>query len=573
MKKKINIDRPKVSSKDINSRQDFSSVLNQFNAFVKPPIYKTGWFITTIAGVAGIVILSSVYLLSSNPTADNVAAVEQNDGSAPQVNADTTQKSENLLSYSEDSPCVKPPVAEFNIPATIYLIDAVKGGEIIHSTGTKIIIPKNAFVDAEGNSLTGDVNLEFREFHNPIDIMLAGIPMHYDSAGLKMVLESDGMIELVGFQNGVRVEIADNKTIEIDVVASQQDSRFNAYYLDEDNEQWNYKGKPELVMKEQVNDFTYSPESLINRLDLGTLETDKNTAEKAYNSAVKEVTAYKKLEPKKPASEGDKTRQFALDVDPKEFPELSAYKSLDFEVEKQDPNFSPSVYKEQWEGVKLTEKVKGKLYNLTLNRPGLATTLSVFPVFKGQDLKTAMAKFEKQYKSYEKQLQTRLDTEETAKQEFEDKLEAWNDARDQELSILKSDENKASNYAKLEVIAKKLQVTKFGTWNVDCGINLPNGRQLDASFVDAAGNELNLGAVNLFEKGKNTLYTYNKERFGKLNYDPSEDNMIIAFVDDKIAIVNNAQISAIEDKKAKFVMELKEITPMLIQDLKILARY
>ena len=73
---------------------------------------------------------------------------------------------------------------------------------------------------------------------------------------------------------------------------------------------------------------------------------------------------HKKTQPSKPKSSKNKDRQFDLDIDPKEFPELKSYSSLTFEVDKNDRNFSADVYEIEWEDISLSEKEKGKSYYL-----------------------------------------------------------------------------------------------------------------------------------------------------------------------------------------------------------------
>ena len=133
--------------------------------------------------------------------------------------------------------------------------------------------------------------------------------------------------------------------------------------------------------------------------------------------AKKEVIEHKKTQPSKPKSSINKDRQFDLDVDPKEFPELKNYSSLTFEVDKNDRNFSADVYEIEWEDISLSEKEKGKSYYLTLFKGSAKRTFSVFPIFEGRDYKKAMVEFNQKFLTYEKELGQRISKEKKNKRE------------------------------------------------------------------------------------------------------------------------------------------------------------
>ncbi len=571
MKKKINIDRPKIDSAEIASHRDFSNILSQFNGLVKPPFYKTGWFITTVAGVVGIALLTTAIQLSTNTPKQELATISD---SAPPVDAiviDSLKKIEEF-NYDEDTPCINPPVKEMDIAFTTYKIDAQLGGTLTHPSGTIITVPGLAFEDLSGNLITGEVQLKFRELNNPIDYMCSGIPMDYDSLGHAMVLESDGMLEIRGFQNDIAVRIAPNKVIECAVATTNQSTRFNAYVLNEESKNWEYKGKPKLVKEDVfINDFTHTPmENSYTQQDLTILESAKDKASLIYANAKASVTYHQKTTPQKPISNGNKNRQFVLDVNPSEFPELATYKNLVFEVVKNDPNFSASVYSEQWDDVRLAKKPNSSNYLLSLFKKGTKKTFSVFPIFNGADLNLAMKKFDKQLESYNKELQNRKTKETEAKTDFEKKLQQWEKAKYDFYEQEMAKKNQVANQAKLTIVAKVLKVERFGVWNLDCGIALPNGAKSNIAFADNKGNKIEVGAINLFEKGKNTIYTYAKQDFKRFKYTPEETNVIIGFLPgDKIGIVNSSVFKNIENKKEHtFEMEIKKITPKLLENLR-----
>jgi hypothetical protein len=257
-------------------------------------------------------------------------------------------------------------------------------------------------------------------------------------------------------------------------------------------------------------------------------------------------------------------------VNPKEFPELSSYKNLVFEVEKNDPNFSASVYDQEWSDVSLSEQVKGKKYYLTLFKTGAKKTFSVFPVFSGEDLQVAMAEFNKSFATYSKELDKRIAAESQYKSQFEGKLEQWEKAKEKEALALIEKQNLSENDKKVKLAARILNVTTFGIWNIDCGISPPQGLAKKVIFKDQNGNEVEINYANLFEKGKKTIYTYNKSDFEKFEFNPNEENTIIAFLGtDKVGIVNNDQfVKNTASGSMIFVLDIQPFSEKLIASLK-----
>ena len=77
-------------------------------------------------------------------------------------------------------------------------------------SGTRITVPSGAFVDDAGKAVTEPVALTVREFHNPIETWLGGIPM---VAAGDAVLRSAGMMEIRGTtSDGREVELAPGRS-------------------------------------------------------------------------------------------------------------------------------------------------------------------------------------------------------------------------------------------------------------------------------------------------------------------------------------------------------------------------
>jgi hypothetical protein len=151
------------------------------------------------------------------------------------------------IAFTRENPLVRPPVAGLDVQKNIYSTNAVSGGMVEYPSGTKIFIPEHAFVDANGNEVKGEVTIDYREFRDPIDILVSGIPMVYDSGGVKGNFESAGMFELNASVNGQEVFLAPGKKVDMNFAVVDTASSYNFYRLDSKNG-WEYLGKPGAVV-------------------------------------------------------------------------------------------------------------------------------------------------------------------------------------------------------------------------------------------------------------------------------------------------------------------------------------
>lgn len=143
---------------------------------------------------------------------------------------------------TEENFVVQPVLPELDIAYTPYSIDAEKGGDIFIKSGTKITIPADAFIDKEGNLVKGKVEIKYREFHEMTDILLSGIPMAYDSAGVKSVFQTAGMFEFRANQGENDLKINPERSINVQLASFTTGDQFNFYKLDEETGNWNFSG-------------------------------------------------------------------------------------------------------------------------------------------------------------------------------------------------------------------------------------------------------------------------------------------------------------------------------------------
>jgi hypothetical protein len=146
-------------------------------------------------------------------------------------------------SFSYRHPLIKKPIAGVDVASSFYTFRAENGLSFTYPSGSRIFIPKNAFVDAFGETVAGDVTVSYREFRDAADILVSGIPMKYDSAGQTIDFESAGMFELAASAGTQEVFVAPGKNIDMQFAVTKTESSYNFYRLDE-QKGWEYRGKP-----------------------------------------------------------------------------------------------------------------------------------------------------------------------------------------------------------------------------------------------------------------------------------------------------------------------------------------
>ena len=154
-----------------------------------------------------------------------------------------TKTNQKPIVSSNNYLLTNPPLPELDIPYQKFEIDPSQPNVLFSKMGTKINIPSDAFLDKDGNVIKGKVEVSFREFYNPLDFYLAGIPMNYNDNGVDKVLESGGMVELTAKSNKNELFVNPSSKIKVDIKSWTKSKDFNLYDLDKTTGKWIEKGK------------------------------------------------------------------------------------------------------------------------------------------------------------------------------------------------------------------------------------------------------------------------------------------------------------------------------------------
>ncbi|MDF2451369.1 MAG: hypothetical protein K0S26_873, partial [Bacteroidota bacterium] len=444
---------------------------------------------------------------------------------------------------------IAPPISRLNVPYTSYKVKSEQGATLKHTSNSKIIIPKKAFVNKQGQDIVGDVEIKYREFHNQADIIASGIPMTYDSAGVQSTLESAGMIDIKGYQNGVPVFINPEKPIIVEFQSEHIADRYNMYVLDTVSKNWVYVKRDNSLkgLKTQESSRASASETASKKTDSPkTIELQKQIdaippkieAEKTvYTKKINRLP--KTHEPAKPYKAIAGRPQFELDVNYKEFPELEAFKNAVFEVGSENKNYSSKLADVTWSSAEVSEgPIKGKNYLLTLKLRERVEKLIVYPALSGADYDKALKTYESKFSDYKNLVAKREADEKRLKEEFEAKQAAFA-AEQKKLSeeMLKERLNKQfKTMDNASKVTRLFNVSSFGICNSDCPTNMPKGEQMTPIFtINSGGAFVRPEHTYLVCHSKNVVFNFYNPT---ISYDPKDTYSLCVIANGKMYLCN-----------------------------------
>jgi hypothetical protein len=161
-----------------------------------------------------------------------------------------------------EKPFISPPFPQLDQAYTNFELDAEKGDTLLFSSGSRIIVPPDIWVDSSGNQVKGKLNIKYREFSDAGDVFLSGIPLAYDTAGRKENLVTAGMFEIRSYKDSTEVFIGQAKNLVVQLASNESNADYNFYYLDENEKNWKYIGYAEPTVNPKIKEIKDSIEIL-----------------------------------------------------------------------------------------------------------------------------------------------------------------------------------------------------------------------------------------------------------------------------------------------------------------------
>ncbi len=570
MKKKnynINLDPKDLSSQEINQHKDFDALLQQVNTVPakKPFNVKTLYYVagSIAAALLGVFLYLGVFADQSMTTKEYLAS----------------------QSY------INPPFENIKPTYEKAVINVNQGGEHVYESGSKITVPPAAFVDNKGELVNGEVDIKYREFHDFIDFFLSGIPMEYDSAGVNYVLESAGMIEIFAEQNGIRLNVAPGKEINVELVSEisvpvadrEKVPAYNIYKLDEKKRNWVYKGQDDIEVVE--DDMT----DLLNQEDLDgpkqeyVQELAKIDRKENVELAAIEANIPKPVTPVQPERANGSDYVFNFDFTDEEVGfrnsgsvEGTAHEEINqlrrqyantlWQVAPGIDDFNENMVSQiAWEDMKL-EQINNRDYELTLINPNKTIKVIVNPVLNSQDYEAAVKQFNEDFAVFQEKISEREETLRVQKEELEKRIELERQIAENKyeeaMAIYKANgrDDLATDLMIKKKVINRFAASSLGTWNCDRPLP-PAVYHLNGEFVDNESKKYTQEMAYLVDKNKNTVYRfYAKDKANVLYNKYSENLLWLVTRDNKLAIFPPEKFKQIDKKEGDytFVMDLHD---------------
>jgi hypothetical protein len=430
---------------------------------------------------------------------------------------------------------VAPPLDDLDVTSDQYNLIAENGGVISHN-GSTITVPENAFLDSNGNVVNGDVEIRYREFHGLADIFISGIPMQYDSAGSTYTFESAGMFEIKAFKDGQELKTNPESLINVEMASKNEADYFNKYYLDETAGKWDY------ISKDSANRNGGGP--------FDSLNADQ-VAEAIQNveTSIKEILSAK---PKKPVQRDPELYSIKIEVDANQFPELTVYGDVLFQVLDNDENFVEKYKGVDWDDVELTKNESG--YLLTFYKDLEPHEFSARPVMDDQTYSAASADFDAKFEAFETRYGMRLEADSIAYAGLKARAIKITDSTNN-INYGNSAEYQAQLASRLITgsITRSFTVLKFGTYNSDYPQVMPVGRMLAIDCFINKDNEkdtLEYRSLHMADHETNVLVGLSSHSAEELVYNPThKTTFFMVTKDNKLAVFYPEDFKKLKDQE------------------------
>ncbi len=532
-KYKINLNQEKLSEKEIVQQMDFDKFMSDYVA--KPSWMLNGIKLYTLIGTTITAVAIAGFLI---------------------------YKTSELNSDMVPLPFINPPLKSMDIPFESYQVNMDKDTTILFKTGSIIQVPANSFIDSNGNNVSGVVDMNYREFHDPIEIMLSGIPMNYDSAGTQYQFESAGMLEISAFQHNKPLRLKPGKQLSVNMVSAASGDNYNIYYLDTAQKCWNY-----------ILENTYENKTCQKIFD-------SVPPSKSYAS---EVSPEQNQMPQKPSKANPDAYDFALDYDKTEFPELTVYDGIKFEITPDDKVFNPELAKQTWDDVYIKRHPDNEHYIVTFSSEKISHSFAVLPVFEEKNYDEALKNYATKLAQYQTMLQKRK-TRETTRGDSLYRIKAIFSGKVPQTNLNERFNNfVAGNFMAAspeKLVYRTLVISKMGFWNCDypaayfintvsfntAAFRIINRLKIDkivprysASFSDKTGTPLILKTVFLFRDDFNGVYAINERAFARFPFDQEHvDKMVGITYDNKVVYLTKADFGSIKINSNSIHFQLQE---------------
>ncbi len=509
------------------------------------------------------------------------------------------------------SKTVKPTVGDPEIVRKKYVVEAEQPRKLYYPSGTTFEIPQQAFVDASGKPITGNVDIYYREFKDIIDIFANGVPMGYDSAGQKYAFKTAGMFEMYAVKDNEQVFLAPDKKISFELAALDTAQGYNLYRLNEKTGNWNLNAplRRNSISREGRYSLAYKLYTQLMRTDLDTTSFEDRYADSSYARTFKIPFEYfngkKRL--LNPYFKLKRMYKYSLDKDIKKLPNFM-FDLMNYSTYREQATYRGYVWaysgnltkkdfskkyisRKKWTDLRISYMPTENVFSIELKSPSEVVSMQAYPIKPSfttdtkkyqktytkldyrynKALKKCRVKFdkriEKTYAGYLKRAWNEIyKTMSPAEKAMS--REEWMDYARKRMALEKDSLNQLAMSS--DNITRSFEIDGFGIWNCDQILRMKNPIEFLASFKDAFNNKINTAEVNVIDGKIKGILSYSNLNFikQKIAMDPtSETAMFIIKENGEFAFVDKNTVKntvSATDAKGDYTFTAYEIDPMLL---------
>ncbi len=457
---------------------------------------------------------------------------------------------------------IAPPISGLDIPKKEFVVPANEKFLLKLESGTTLDIPANAFVDEDGNVIEGNVDVSFREFIDPVDFLVSGIPMAYDSAGVSYNFSSAGQIEFRATYNGKEVFPNPANLIQVNMRSYNNDPAMNMYAFNEQTGNWEIKDgniiqdpndtKSLSQLMDSASMSSVLTRSLIQPppiyYDLVNYKVKKNKKLKSFQMTFEKLPVYShNRDVRKTFAQLNTLRKYIWIYDGDEVESTlhrmdsladflkSAYNKYrdrgqflsDYKYYKKDcPLFIRNI--------ELEPNTENDNYTLTMAMFDDTISLQVYPKVNSTYPETEQRRNKQIYKAYNNAMKRNGKSWAREDKKY-NKLLANYESRLQNENRY-TEQNRASLESEI-LVSRSFSLMSFGVYNCDQIRRMQQPARLLAKLIDEDNNVVNPFTVYVVDKSSTSVMTFQGQK--RAYYDAKGNNAIMLVLkDDKVGLID-----------------------------------
>ena len=470
--------------------------------------------------------------------------------------------------HFSQQPYINPPFEQVQPQFVAHNMNADKGGSIKMNGVSNINVPPAAFLDEQGNPVSGNVNIKYRNLDDASEFFMSGIPMQYDSLGKKYDFEATQLFEIYAEKDGKQLKMNPEKGMQISfsgkemaIADAKSPGSLGVYQLMKNGKNWSYKGQSESVFTSvnQPKDAT-ALKTQINREHNATIEA----LLQARQNKLTEIEAQNTTAslPQKPIKFDPNKITFDLDFNFEPSDANAQYKGIKWQPKGNEKALKMIAATEWFEDEITLSKVSKHLYKLHFKKGKIDVELDAIPVLSGAEFNTAIAEYESNVAEINANKNSSSSDKIVAIQAVEEQLKL--DIATAETALaekLNALDNSQNNTAQLveRTVKHMFTIHELGIWNCDKIIS-SSTIKAKVICVNTAGETLGNTTLFLADMSKNSLSKYYLGEYAEINIDPKSTNQIwIINEEGKIAVAYPADLKKLNFKNGKIKIPLQTI--------------